>query len=151
MRRHGALSVDLELDVAFHDTDLMQVVWHGHYLKYLENARWKLMDDIGFGYETMLASGYSWPIIDVHVRYVRIAKFGDRLNVRASLVEWESRLGVNYLVTDARTGARVARARTLQAAVHVRTQEMQLLLPKQFAERVNVRLAAAADEHGDPR
>jgi len=151
MRRHGALSVNLELDVAFHDTDLMQVVWHGHYLKYLENARWKLMDDIGFGYETMVASGYSWPIIDVHVRYVRIAKFGDRLNVRASLVEWESRLGVNYLVTDARTGARVARARTLQAAVHVQTHEMQLLLPQAFTERVNVRFAAAADERGDGR
>jgi acyl-CoA thioester hydrolase len=102
MRRHGALAVDLALDVAFHDTDLMQVVWHGHYLKYLENARWKLMDEIGFGYEAMVASGFLWPIIDVHVRYVRIARFGDRLNVRASLVEWESRLGVHYLVTDAR-------------------------------------------------
>lgn len=142
MRRHGALAVDLALDVAFHDTDLMQVVWHGHYLKYLENARWKLMDEIGFGYEAMVASGFLWPIIDVHVRYVRIARFGDRLNVRASLVEWETRLGVHYLVTDARTGARVARGRTLQAAVEARTQEMQLVLPMGFVERVNARLAA---------
>jgi acyl-CoA thioester hydrolase len=142
MRKHGPLAIDFEMDVAFHDTDLMQVVWHGHYLKYLENARWKLMDEIGFGFESMVASGYLWPIIDVHVRFVRIAKFGDRLNVRASLVEWESRLGVNYLVTDLRTGERVARGRSLQAAVDGRTNEMQLVMPAALIDRVNARLGS---------
>ena len=35
--------------MAFHDVDVAGVVWHGHYLKYLENARWALMDRLDFG------------------------------------------------------------------------------------------------------
>ena len=48
----------------------------------------------------MLDAGYAWPVIDMQLRYVRGAKFGQRINVRASLVEWENRLKVNYLITD---------------------------------------------------
>jgi acyl-CoA thioester hydrolase len=39
-------------------------------------------------------------VIDLQLRYVRGATFGQTLNVRASLVEWENRLKINYLITD---------------------------------------------------
>ena len=64
------------------DVDLMAVVWHGHYFKYLELARWRLMDRIGFGFASMRASGYLWPIIESHIRHVRSAAYGERLEVR---------------------------------------------------------------------
>ena len=51
MRKQGHISASIETVVAFHDVDLATVVWHGHYLKYFENARWALMDRIGFGLE----------------------------------------------------------------------------------------------------
>ena len=54
MRTKGRLSHEIEVDVAFHDVDAMAVVWHGHYLKYLENARWALMERIGYGFEAMV-------------------------------------------------------------------------------------------------
>jgi acyl-CoA thioester hydrolase len=141
MRTKGPVSQSLEIDVAFHDVDAMAVVWHGHYLKYLENARWALMERIGYGFEAMVASGYAWPIIECHVRYIRAARFGDRLVVRASLVEWESRLAVNYLVRDARNGERVARARTIQVAVSGASNEMQFVSPQEFLDVVAAALA----------
>ena len=58
MRKQGAISAAVEVTVPFHDVDLAGVVWHGHYMKYLENARWALMDRIGFGLDAMIASGY---------------------------------------------------------------------------------------------
>jgi len=143
MRRTGPLTESLEFPVAFHDVDSMAVVWHGHYLKYLENARWALMDSIGHGYAAMVASGYVWPIIESHVRHVRAARFGERLRVQASLVEWETRLAVNYLVTDAASGARVARARTVQVAVDGRSGEMLFRSPAVFLDAVAAALAAA--------
>jgi acyl-CoA thioester hydrolase len=87
MRKHSAISAQIICEVAFADVDLAQVVWHGHYLRYLENARWALMRMIGFDLQDMIDSGYLWPIVDLHVKYVRAARFGDRLRVRASLVE----------------------------------------------------------------
>ena len=44
MRKEGAISASIDVTVAFHDIDIIGVMWHGHYLKYLETARWALMD-----------------------------------------------------------------------------------------------------------
>jgi acyl-CoA thioester hydrolase len=144
MRKQGELFADCEVDVAFHDVDLATVVWHGHYFKYLENARWALMRVIGYEYQDMIDSGYGWPVIEVHVKYIRAARFGERLQVRASLVEWDSRLTVNYLVKDARSGERVARGQTIQAAIDMRTKELLYVLPDCLTSRVTAALARQA-------
>jgi acyl-CoA thioester hydrolase len=126
--------------VPFHDVDLAGVVWHGHYAKYLENARWALMDRIGFGLQAMIDSGYLWPVVSLQVKYVRAARFGDPLNVQASLVDWESRLEINYLILDRRDGARVARAQTVQVAVDKETGTLQFASPACLVERVRTLL-----------
>ncbi len=77
MRKEGAISASIEVTVAFHDIDIIGVMWHGHYLKYLETARWALMDRLDFGYDTMAASGYAWPIVEMHVKYLHAARMGD--------------------------------------------------------------------------
>ena len=136
MRSKGLIDVDTEVVVPFFDVDMMNIVWHGHYVKYLEVARCALLDHIGHNYMQMLDSGYGWPVIDLQLRYVRGAVFGQKLIVRASLVEWENRLKINYLISDAATGERMTRASTVQVAVDVATREMQLASPKAFTDAV---------------
>lgn len=138
MRSTGILTVAVDAEVAFHDVDLARVTWHGHYLKYLENARWALMDRLGYGLDAMLASGYLWPIVDVQVKYIRATRFGNRLRVQASLVEWQSRLSIHYLITDTADGGRVARARTVQVAVESSTGELQFVSPAVLLDRVKL-------------
>ncbi len=53
----------------------MHVVWHGHYLKYFEIARCKLLDQFHYNYNQMRDSGYAWPVIESHVRYVQGIEF----------------------------------------------------------------------------
>jgi acyl-CoA thioester hydrolase len=136
MRSKGVLHTDTEILVPFFDVDSMHVVWHGHYVKYLEVARCALLDRIGHNYTVMNDSGYAWPVIDLQLRYVRGAVFGQKLNVRASLVEWENRLKINYLITDLVTGERLTRAVSVQVAVEIASREMQLASPKVFVEAV---------------
>jgi len=78
----------------------------------------------------------AWPIVELHVKYVHAARFGERLAVQASLVEWQSRLAVNYLITNAATEERVARARTVQVAVEASTGVLQFATPAALLERV---------------
>ena len=136
MRSPGVLHCDTQILVPFFDIDTMSVVWHGHYVKYLEVARCALLDKIGHNYTAMLESGYAWPVIDIQLRYVRGSTFGQTLNVRASLVEWENRLKVNYLITDLASGERLTRASTVQVAVQIANREMQLASPKIFTDAV---------------
>ncbi len=136
MRSKGVLHSDTQIRVPFFDVDSMHVVWHGHYVKYLEVARCALLDQLGHNYLAMQEAGYAWPVIDLQLRYVRGAVFGQELNVRASLVEWENRLKINYLISDLASGERLTRASTVQVAVALDSREMQLASPQVLIDAV---------------
>ncbi|KGD92197.1 thioesterase [Achromobacter sp. RTa] len=140
MRKRGLIGAEVEIRVPFFDVDSINVVWHGHYVKYLEQARCELLDMLGYNYDAMRASGYAWPVIDLHLRYAQPAQFGQRLTVRAELVEWEHRLKINYLILDAESGRRLTRATSEQVAVCMRTREMQLASPAELRDAVQRRL-----------
>ncbi|QDE40387.1 acyl-CoA thioesterase [Luteibacter pinisoli] len=141
MRSKGVLAAEIDVLVPFFDVDSLEIVWHGHYVKYLEIARCALLDDLGHNYVRMKATGFAWPIIDLQLRYARAARFGQALRVRAELVEWENRLKIHYTVSDAATGERLTRASTIQVAVRVADGEMQLVSPAVFLADVERRLA----------
>jgi acyl-CoA thioester hydrolase len=82
------------IEVPFHDVDVMQVAWHGHYVKYFEIARCVLLDKIDYNYPQMKTSGYAWPVIDLRVRYAQPLRFRQTVRVIAKLVEWENRLKI---------------------------------------------------------
>lgn len=124
--------------VPFHDLDPVGIVWHGNYSKYFEIARCALLETFNYNYDEMAASGYSWPIIDLHLRYVKAARFADTLNVRASLREWEYRLRIDYLVSDAASGLRVCKGTSIQVAVDMKTREMCLRSPDILFQRLGV-------------
>ncbi len=136
MRKGGVLQAEIEVLVPFFDVDSMDIVWHGHYVKYFEMARCALLERIGHNYVQMKDAGYAWPIIDVQLRYMRGARFNQRIVVRADLVEWENRLKINYLITDAETGERMTRGSTVQVAVEIASREMLLASPKVLVDAV---------------
>lgn len=129
MRKRGVHGVSIDIRVPFFDVDMMHVVWHGHYVKYIEEARCALLESMGYGYEAMRDSGYAWPVIDMQLRYMNAAVFGQNISVRAELVEWENRLTIHYLILDSATGQRLTRARSVQVAVSIANGEMQLASP----------------------
>jgi acyl-CoA thioester hydrolase len=131
-------SAETETQVQFFDLDPMEVVWHGHYVNYLEIARGALLDTIDYNYPQMKASGYVWPVIDLHLRYAASATYGQRLKLRAEIVEWENRLKISYLITDAATGRRLVRATTTQVAVEIASREMCFVSPPVLFEKLGV-------------
>jgi acyl-CoA thioester hydrolase len=135
---HAGLAIEIEVVPPFFDVDSMDIVWHGHYVKYLELARCALLEKYDYGYARMRASGYAWPVVDLRLKYVRSAVFNQPLLVRAEIVEWENRLKMNYLIRDKATGAKVNTASSIQVAVDMATREMQYVCPPVLWERLGV-------------
>lgn len=127
-----------ETQVQFFDLDPMEIVWHGHYVKYLEIIRGVLLDTIDYNYAQMKASGYVWPVIDLHLRYIAPAGYTQRLKLRAEIVEWENRLKIAYLISDAVSGRRLSRATTTQVAVQIATGAMCYVSPSVLFEKLGV-------------
>ena len=131
------MHADVMIEVPFHDVDAMNVVWHGHYLKYFEIARCKLLDQFQYNYIQMRDSGYAWPVIESHVRYAHGILFQQQIRVRAILKEWENRLKIEYQIFDAETGKRPTKGYTTQVAVHIENREMCVQSPQILLERLN--------------
>lgn len=144
MRKKGVLQASIVLEVPFFDVDMMDIVWHGHYVKYFEMARCALLDSIGHNYIQMRECGYGWPVVDMQLRYVQPAEFGQKIIVTADLVEWQERLKINYLITDAETGQRLTRGTTIQVAVRIADRYMQFVTPPEFQQAVQEALAREA-------
>jgi len=123
------LAASVEVEVPFHDVDAMNVAWHGHYVKYFEIARCALLRRFDYDYPQMMASGYMWPVVDCHLRYVRPALYGQRLIVTATLLEYENRLRIGYEIRDAASGERLTKGSTVQVAVDAATRELQFVSP----------------------
>ncbi len=128
----------ITLSPAFHDVDVMEIVWHGHYVKYFELARTALLRSFDYDYPVMRESGYAWPVIDLSVRYSRPARYGQNLIVSAKLLEWENRLKITYRIHDAETGDMLSKGHTVQVAVDFRTNEMCFVSPDILFEKLGL-------------
>jgi acyl-CoA thioester hydrolase len=133
------LQTEVEIEVPFYDIDPMGVAWHGHYVKYCEVARCRLLQMIDYDYPKMRESGFLWPVVELRLKYVRPARYGQRLRVSAALTEYENRLKVEFRIFDAVTGERLTEGHTLQVAVDAASGELQYVSPAVLLERIEKR------------
>ena len=102
-----------EIRVRYAETDQMGVVYHANYLVYMEEARIRLMEAIGFPYEEVEAAGLAMVVRKAELRYRRPILFADRVLVRTRVerVRGASILYA-YSVERAETGEVLATAST---------------------------------------
>lgn len=134
--KNALLSAHAIVDVPFQDCDPMQVVWHGNYARYLEEARRELLRKIDYDYLQMHDSGFAWPIIDMRLKYVGSAVFSQEIRIDAYLKEYESRLKIDYVISDVKTEKKLTKAYTIQVAVCINSKEMQFESPAIFLEKL---------------
>ena len=133
MNNHDLKNMDISgeyhIEVPFFDLDPMHIVWHGNYVKYYEEARCAVLRNIDYDYPQMKHSGFYWPIIDIRLKYIKPAKYGQKLRCTATLVEFENRLKIEYLIEDSETGNKLSKGYSIQVAVTTDDFEMQLMSP----------------------
>lgn len=126
MKKHYYCQHQSEYEIPFFDVDSAHIMWHGHYVKYFEMARCALLEDIGYTYDHIRADGYGWPIVQLNIKYVRPALFRQKIRVTLSVLEYDTCLRIDYVITDVATGQKLTVGSTTQVVVNAKTGEMQL-------------------------
>ena len=80
-----------ETTVMYADTDSYQVVWHGSYLRWLEEGRFSLCKLAGVEVDKLDANGITFPIVDMHVRYKSPARIFEDIVVETRIADVKSR------------------------------------------------------------
>ena len=82
--------------VQYYETDMMGVVHHANYVRWMEEARIDLMDQMGFPYAEMEQRGVISPIKSLSCDYRLSCSFGDEISVAAAI---ESFNGVVMIIS----------------------------------------------------
>lgn len=130
------VSVKISIRVQFFDVDSMQIVWHGNYARYFEEARCALLEKLDYTYTQMAEAGHLWPIVEMSTKFIRPAKFGQRLDIVATLAEYENRIRIDYRIFDQLTGELMTKAQTTQLCVEMVSGELRLDAPADFIAKV---------------
>lgn len=83
----GAKSSTVQHRVPFYETDAMGIVHHSNYVRYLELARIRWLDEHDQPYRDYIAQGFHYATTHVAVDYHRAAAYDDLLEVEVWLEE----------------------------------------------------------------
>ena len=62
-------------------TDQMGVVYHGHYAQFYEIGRTEALRSLGITYKDVEALGVIMPVVEIHTKFLRPAKYDDLVTV----------------------------------------------------------------------
>lgn len=78
---------ETKLRVHYAMTDQMGVVYHGRYAECFEIGRVESLRQLGFTYRDMEAEGVIMPVTEMHMRFLRPARYDDVITIVTTLKE----------------------------------------------------------------
>jgi acyl-CoA thioester hydrolase len=77
----------IEFPVRFSEVDSMNIVWHGHYVKYMEEGREDFGKKYGINYMLIKDHGYMAPVVKLTCDYKKALCYDDRVIVETRFVD----------------------------------------------------------------
>lgn len=132
MNTHKHLQFSIERIIPFYDLDPLNIVWHGNYLKYFEDAREALLKNINIGYKKLFESEYIFPIVESYIKYIRPLKHEQVIIITATLLEYQNKIKISYLIQDKGSKEKITKGYTTQVTILKKTNELEFESPKEL-------------------
>ena len=115
MKNDKELSVVKRFDIRFSEVDMMQVVWHGAYPLYLEDAREAFGAEYGLSYHRYIEENIFGRIVEMKMNYKRPLMFGMKPAIRITYRPTDTaKIIFDYEIFDPETGTTYLTARSTQ-------------------------------------
>lgn len=133
LKQQPSLMCEVEIRVRFSEIDSMQVVWHGEYMRYFEDAREEFGRKFkGLGYADIAQSGFYTPVVEASLQYKKPLRMNDVAVVKISYTDSEAaKICFDYEIRCKSDDEVVATGKTMQVFVDS-DYELQLLQPEYF-------------------
>lgn len=113
--KNNRLTAKRKFDIRFSEVDSMNIVWHGSYPLYFEDAREEFGKKYGLGYMTIFSHGYYAPLVELSFKYKKPLLYEMQPVIVITYVPTESaKLVFNYEIIDERDGTVLATGKSVQ-------------------------------------
>lgn len=124
------ISSVFETEVKFSEADPLGIVWHGHFVRYFEDAREAFGQQYGLKYLDFYRNNIVVPIIHIDCDYKRILRYGHRIRMETVYHDTPAaKLLFDYKVFDAEKNELVAIGKTVQVFMQRDIMELMLTVP----------------------
>src|SRR6478735_5400631 len=121
------LSVRTDITVRFNEADPLGIVWHGHYVRYFEDAREAFGRKYNCGYLDFYKNGFVVPVVKLDCDYKKSLRYGDTVVVEATYhPSLAAKIIFTYQLFNVATGELVAKGSSTQVFLDVETNTLQL-------------------------
>lgn len=109
------LSVEKQFEIRFSEVDMMNVVWHGAYPLYLEDAREAFGAKFGLSYHRYIEENIFVPIVEMKMNYRHPLRFGMKPVIRITYRPTDAaKIIFDYEIFDKDTGEVYLTAHSVQ-------------------------------------
>lgn len=123
-----------EIPVRFNEVDSMQIVWHGHYIKYMEEGREDFGKKYGISYMDWKAMGYVVPLTSISCDYRKPLQYGDIAVVETRLQDCDAaKIIYTFKIYRKSDNELMATGESTQVFLDM-NMELILTMPKAFHE-----------------
>jgi len=125
-----AASFEIRLKVPFHDLDPLRIVWHGHYMKYFDMARFGLFEACGIDlYRWMSEDNYVFPVTRTAVKHIAPLGPNEAFVCRATVTEAAYKIVMQFEIRRLPGGELCTRASSEQVAVRLPDMALEFEIP----------------------
>ncbi len=125
---------ETKIRVRFSEVDSVGFVWHGHYVKYIEDGREAWGKQFGFSYMNMYHNKFVAPIVKIDIDYKSPLKTEDEAIITTEYIYSKAaKLIFNFTITNAKTGKIAIKAKTIQ--VFIDLNENLMLTNPEFVDK----------------
>lgn len=109
------LQAEKDIDIRFSEVDAMQIVWHGSYALYFEDAREEFGRKYKLEYMRMYEFGFYAPLVELKFNYKRPLKYQDKVRIKIKFRNTSAaKLIFDYEIYDRTTNELCATGHTVQ-------------------------------------
>lgn len=96
-----SLFAEKSLEIRFSEVDSMNIVWHGSYPLYFEDAREAFGKKYGIDYMSIFSNGYFAPLVELSFKYKRPLVYGMTPTIRITYVPTAAaKIVFEYVISD---------------------------------------------------
>ena len=128
------LSDSTEVTVRFSEVDAMGIVWHGNFVKYMEDGRESFGRRFGLGYYDLYEQGLQVPLVKLDIDYKQQLKYGERIVIETTWMNCDAaKILFKYQILRKADGAVLMKARTTQVFLN-KQGELEITNPGYYME-----------------
>nr|WP_294946918.1 thioesterase family protein [uncultured Mucilaginibacter sp.] len=76
-----------KIRVRYGETDQMGYMYYGNYAEFFEVGRVEMLRSLGLTYSGMEASGIMMPVLELHSKYLKPARYDEEITVNVSMAK----------------------------------------------------------------